>query len=101
MRRIFTPSAVYVRGGTPKFHGNAKEANKKAKWQEERSEQVFQEQQEDAELDRLDKEVERDYIGGELSYKHGHGSFEDERRIALEDADKGEPHGPKEVADES
>ncbi len=87
---------IIVKGGTPKSHTN-KAAEKKAKWQDERSEQVHQDKQEDADLARIDKELERDYIGAELSYKHGHGGFIEERQMVQREEAKGISHGPKEV----
>jgi hypothetical protein len=93
MSRVFSPSAIKIKNGTPRFHKKDK-AERRAKWREERSEVEHQEQQAESELNRIDEELTRNYAAGELSYKHGHGSFEDERQVAKADAKKGEPHGP-------
>lgn len=92
MRRKYTPSAVIVKGGTPRFHGNEKR-ERHAKWKDDRSEEEHQDRQVDADIARIDEQAKRDYSAGELSYKHGHGSFDEERQMAKEDAAKGQPHG--------
>jgi len=84
MARKFTPLGIRIKGGTPKFHVDAK-GYKRDKWKEERQEEEHRDKEADREIAKIDRELEHNYVAGELPHKHGYGSYEDEKVKVAED----------------
>ena len=71
MRRIFTPCAVKVRGGTPKFHGDTKAEIAQIEWKAEREYEAKETAENAKEIKDNTEKWKREYVGSEQHIKNG------------------------------
>jgi len=75
MSRVFTPSYIRVKGGTPNFHGHVKQDVAEEKEREQGISEWESEQKQRREAMRerkkADEQAFKSYCEGELHHKHG------------------------------
>jgi len=74
MERVYSPSQIHVRGGTPRFYGNNDRPNPEkpsGAWGEELAEDQRQERNLQKQIVDNDERAKKNYVAGELHHKHG------------------------------
>ena len=81
MRRIFTPLAIKVKGGTPKFHGDTKEQIAKIEWEAEREYDAKEDADNAKEIRDNTEKWKKEYISSGQHIKNGNPNEEHTREF--------------------